>query len=92
MSPWWIFNYHRYHYFVHLDLEGCVVLFMGNNPAALGTSGEGSKFSDAFAPRFMKIANPVKRDQARRKEAFNFIKNHPTDIPCDSRHRILNYS
>ncbi len=79
MTPWWIDNYLHYGTFVRLDLGAGIVLYSGNNP--LNTSGGGvigdEKGSDVDVTAFASITDPVQRNVALERAAWNFIEGHP---------------
>jgi len=79
MTPWWIHQYNKYDQFVRLNLGDGLVWYSGNNP--LNKSGGGNlsdiKGADMDLTEFLKIKDPIKRNNALKHAAFAFIKENP---------------
>ncbi len=75
MSPWWVHQYQKYGEFVRLNLGDGIVLFSGNNPMNVTGGGIGRKdgTSDMDLSQFDYIKNPIRRNEAMKKEALNYI-------------------
>ena len=75
MSPWWVHQYQKYGEFVRLNLGDGIVLFSGNNPMNVTGGGVGRKdgTSDMDLSQFDYIKNPIRRNEAMKKEALNYI-------------------
>jgi len=77
MAPWWAYNYARYGQFVRLDLAAGMVLYTGNNPMNVTGGGIAGKARDVDLGAFSNFADPVRRDEALRKAAVQYIKSDP---------------
>jgi len=78
MTPWWIHNYHFYGEFVRLNLGDGTVWYAGNNPMNQSGGGiEGGANPDVDFTRFRAIDDPLERNAALKKEAFDYIQNNP---------------
>ena len=78
MAPWWMHNYSFYGQFVRLNLGDGTVWYAGNNPMNKSGGGiEGGKNPDVDFSRFRQIDEPLERNEALKKEAFEFIKDNP---------------
>lgn len=75
MAPWWAHNYARYGSFVRLNAGAGYVLYAGNNP--LNQSGGGIGGDDVDYKAFSDIADPLARDQAMQRAAFDYIRENP---------------
>jgi len=75
ISPWWIHQYNKYDEFVRLSLGDGVVLYSGNNP--LNKSGGGIVGKDVDMKEFLKISDPLKRNEKLKNEAIIYIKENP---------------
>ena len=75
MAPWWAHNYVKYGEFVRLNVADGMVLYTGNNPS--NTSGGGITGPDVDFAGFRKIENPVRRSEAFRNAAVEYIKSDP---------------
>jgi 4-amino-4-deoxy-L-arabinose transferase-like glycosyltransferase len=75
MSPWWVHQYQKYGEFVRLNLGDGIVLFSGNNPMNVTGGGISRKdgTSDMDLSQFDYIKNPIRRNEAMKKEALNYI-------------------
>lgn len=82
MTPWWIHNYIKYDTFVRLNLGDGFVLYSGNNP--MNRSGGGVAYGNADddldVKEFSNIQNPIKRNNAFKEAAINFIKENPKNF------------
>ncbi len=82
MAPWWIHNYSKYDRFVRLNLAEGYVWISGHNP--LNQSGGGIQYEEGkggdvdLRPYFENYSDPYERNQAMKKDAFDYIKS---DIP-----------
>ena len=76
MAPWWLHNYGAYGTFVRLNLAGGENFYAGNNP--MNASGGGLRDIDFSTRDFdIKYKNPVERDRALYRAAFEYIKSDP---------------
>lgn len=81
LAPWWAHNYTKYGEFVRLSLGDGTVLYSGNNP--LNKSGGGVAWAkkdisdDMDMSQFDSIKNPIKRNQAMKDAAFDYISDNP---------------
>lgn len=78
LTPWWAYNYHRYHTFVRTNLGSGIVVYAGNNP--MNHSGGGIGDIDVNGNIFETIKNPVKRNQAMIKAGIHYALSHPWHI------------
>lgn len=79
MSPWWIHQYNKYDQFVRLNLGDGIVWYSGNNPmnqSGGGVTGE-LKGDDMNLSIFSHIVDPIEKNNAMKKAAFDFIKENP---------------
>jgi Gpi18-like mannosyltransferase len=79
MSPWWYHQVHKYDQFVRLNLGDGIVWFSGNNPENQSGGGvTGSvKGDDMNISLFASITNPIEKNNAMKKAAFEFIQENP---------------
>ena len=79
MSPWWIHNFTKYDTFVRLNLGDGITWYSGNNP--LNMSGGGvvgsEKGDDVDMSEFDKIKDPIEKNNALKKAAFDYIRSNP---------------
>jgi hypothetical protein len=79
LLPWWVHQYEKYGEFVRFSLADGIVLYSGNNP--LNTSGGGvgrdNGSSDMNLEQFNYIENPVRRNEAMKKSAIDYIMKNP---------------
>jgi hypothetical protein len=73
MSPWWAHNYARYGSFVRLNAGAGYVLYSGNNPLNQSGGGVGG---DVDYSAFSNITDPLARDQALQRAAFDYIREN----------------
>ena len=74
MFPWWIHNWNQYDAFVRLNLGDGVMWYDGNN--ALNKTGSGT-IGNMDHSQFKNIDDPVIRNAAMKKEAFQWIRANP---------------
>lgn len=79
MSPWWFHQVNKYHQFVRLNLGDGIVWFSGNNPDNQSGGGViGSvKGDDMNISLFSSITDPIEKNNAMKKAAFEFIEENP---------------
>lgn len=79
MSPWWMHQYHKYGQFVRLNLGDGIVLYSGNNNINKSGGGIGSskKGKDMDLSLFSNIKDPIKKNNAMKQAAYDFIVNNP---------------
>ena len=77
LSPWWVFNYHRYHQFVRLSPATGLMLYVGNNP--LNQTGGGIHGKDANIRQFQHL-DSITRDRMMTQLAIDYIKQNPWHI------------
>lgn len=75
MTPWWVHNYYAYGTFVRLNLNYGISLYAGNNP--LNKTGGGNLGVDFENTQFLKIVDPIARDQEYRRLAYSYITENP---------------
>lgn len=75
MAPWWAHNHARYGTFVRLNVGTGLVLYAGNNP--MNRSGGGIGGVDYDDKPFLGIADPLQRDRAMQRAAFEFVRDNP---------------
>ena len=79
MAPWWVHNYAKYDTFIRLNVGDGIVIYSGNNP--MNRSGGGVAYGgpndDMDLSIFNHIEDPVERNDAMKKAAFDFIKENP---------------
>lgn len=79
MSPWWFHQVNKYEQFVRLNLGDGIVWFSGNNPENKSGGGVvGSvKGDDMNLTLFSSIKDPIEKNDAMKKAAFEFIEKNP---------------
>jgi len=79
MSPWWAHNYVKYDTFVRLSLGDGKVLYSGNNPINQSGGGVANSASsdDMNLNQFDPIHDPVLKNEAMKRAAFDFILENP---------------
>ncbi len=75
MAPWWLHNYERYGQFVRLDLADGPTLILENS-SSYEQHGFDWSVDPPWAP-FSRISDPVARNEAMKRAAFDYIRKNP---------------
>lgn len=90
MTPWWAYNYNRFDAFVPLNFGGGYSARLENSGHYMQHGFDMSTMFGVFQP-YYSISNPVERDAAMKRDAVDWILDHPVDFLFNTFERTGRY-